>query len=190
MPLVPSAEEIESLEKASQAAAEVTNTMLSNRLELEEKKRTISMLQKALVYNRTKLGDGLMYELNVLMHFQNQQRELTVRHTKETEKELEARFTMQKQEYEATIQRHLNFIDQVSGTSLGFYLTGEFGEHLTLVKLIDDKKNLSEKCEKLIKELKDVEKKYGDRIRTLEDKYVNNFKRDRDSLLLSMWPFI
>jgi hypothetical protein len=46
---VPSAEEIESLEKASQAAAEVTNTMLSNRLELEEKKRTISMLQKALV---------------------------------------------------------------------------------------------------------------------------------------------
>ena len=41
--------EIEDLEKATQSAAEVTNTMLSQRLELEEKKRTISMLQKALV---------------------------------------------------------------------------------------------------------------------------------------------
>lgn len=48
-PIVPSAEEIEDLEKATQAAAEVTNTMLAQRLELEEKKRTISMLQKALV---------------------------------------------------------------------------------------------------------------------------------------------
>jgi hypothetical protein len=48
-PIVPSAEEIEDLEKATQSAAEVTNTMLSQRLELEEKKRTISMLQKALV---------------------------------------------------------------------------------------------------------------------------------------------
>lgn len=49
VPTVPSAEEIEDLEKATQSAAEVTNTMLSQRLELEEKKRTISMLQKALV---------------------------------------------------------------------------------------------------------------------------------------------
>ena len=50
MPVVPSAEEIEDLEKASQAAAEVTNTMLAQRLELEEKKRTVAMLQKALVF--------------------------------------------------------------------------------------------------------------------------------------------
>lgn len=44
---------------------------------------------------------------------QTQQRELTVRHVKETEKELNRNFTLQKEQYEATIQRHLTFIDQV-----------------------------------------------------------------------------
>ena len=62
---------------------------------------------------------------------------------------MQARLDMQKQEYETTIQRHLGFIDQ----------------------LIDDKKVLSEKCEKLVKELKEVDKKYSDRIRTMEEKY-------------------
>lgn len=44
---------------------------------------------------------------------QAQQRELTVRHVKETEKELNRNFQLQKEQYEATIQRHLTFIDQV-----------------------------------------------------------------------------
>lgn len=44
---------------------------------------------------------------------QAQQRELTVRHVKETEKELNRNFQLQKEQYEATIQRHLAFIDQV-----------------------------------------------------------------------------
>jgi len=47
--------------------------------------------------------------------FQNQQRELTVRHARETEKEMGKRLTVQKEEYEETIQRHLNFIDQLIG---------------------------------------------------------------------------
>jgi hypothetical protein len=47
--LVPSGEEIAQLEKASVMASEVTNTVLSQRLELDEKSRTISMLQRALV---------------------------------------------------------------------------------------------------------------------------------------------
>jgi 5-azacytidine-induced protein 1 len=38
-----------------------------------------------------------------------------------------------------------------------------------LEQLIDDKKNLSEKCEKLVKELKEIDKKYSDRIRSLEE---------------------
>ena len=46
--LVPSGEEIAQLEQASAMASEVTNTVLSQRLELEEKKRSVSMLQKAL----------------------------------------------------------------------------------------------------------------------------------------------
>ena len=48
-PLVPSAEEVAQLEQAHVTASEVTNAMLSQRLELDEKQRTVSMLQKALV---------------------------------------------------------------------------------------------------------------------------------------------
>ncbi len=55
-PLVPSGEEIAQLEQASAMASEVTNTVLSQRLELEEKKRSVSMLQKALVSHLTLCG--------------------------------------------------------------------------------------------------------------------------------------
>jgi len=41
-----------------------------------------------------------------------------------------------------------------------------------LLQLIDDKKTLSEKCEQLVQDLKTVDKKYQDRIKTLEDKSV------------------
>ena len=51
-----------------------------------------------------------MYNCGVM---QAQQRELTVYHSKEHEKESERRLALQKQEYETTIQRHLSFIDQV-----------------------------------------------------------------------------
>lgn len=44
---------------------------------------------------------------------QNQQRELTVRHARETEKEMNKRLDVQKDEYEEAIKRHLSFIDQV-----------------------------------------------------------------------------
>ena len=42
------------------------------------------------------------------------------------------------------------------------------------LQLIDDKKSLSEKCEKLVQDLKSVDKKYQDKIRTLEDKLVQH----------------
>ena len=57
------------------------------------------------------------------------------------------RLDVQKTEYEETVQRHLNFIDQ----------------------LIDDKKTLSEKCESLVTELKQVDKKYSDKIRQMQE---------------------
>jgi len=44
---------------------------------------------------------------------QSQQRELTVRHAKETEKEMQKRLDVQKVEYEETVKRHIAFIDQV-----------------------------------------------------------------------------
>ncbi|XP_013385942.1 centrosomal protein of 131 kDa-like [Lingula anatina] len=125
--LVPSADEIVQMEHASAAAAEVTNTVLAQKLELEEKKRTVAMLQKAL----------------------NQQRELTVRHAKETEKEMKKRLFVQKEEYEEAIKRHLSFIDQ----------------------LIDDKKVLGERCEQLDKDVKTMVKKYTDKIKSLEENH-------------------
>jgi len=38
--------------------------------------------------------------------------------------------------------------------------------------LIDDKKSLSEKCEQLVNDLKTVDKKYQNKIKTLEDRSV------------------
>lgn len=45
---------------------------------------------------------------------QAQQRDLATRRVKETEKELSRQLRQQKEQYEATIQRHLSFIDQVT----------------------------------------------------------------------------
>ncbi|KAJ8038079.1 hypothetical protein HOLleu_19055 [Holothuria leucospilota] len=134
--LVPSAEEIQKLEEASAAASEVTSTILSQRLQLEEKDRSIKMLQKGL----------------------NQQRELTLRHAKEQDKETKKRLELQKEEYETTIKRHLSFIDQ----------------------LIDDKKALSEKYDSVVKELKQVDKKYQTRIKAMEENQGIELQKVKD----------
>ncbi|KAL4648631.1 centrosomal protein of 131 kDa isoform X1, partial [Arapaima gigas] len=122
-----SEEELACVEQASATAAEVTSSMMRMKLELEEKKRTVNMLQTALA----------------------QQRELTVRHVKETEKELNRTFQLQKEQYEATIQRHLAFIDQ----------------------LIDDKKALSNRCEGMVGELKQVDQKYTKKITQMQEQH-------------------
>ncbi|KAL8567610.1 hypothetical protein ACOMHN_054423 [Nucella lapillus] len=126
--LVPSGEEVAQLEKAQATASEVTHTVLSQRLEIDEKARTVTMLQKAL----------------------NQQRELTVRHARDADKEMKKRLDVQKDEYEEAIKRHLGFIDQ----------------------LIDDKKGLGEKCEQLVKELKTVDHKYQEKIKSMGDSHT------------------
>ncbi|XP_071968605.1 centrosomal protein of 131 kDa isoform X2 [Engystomops pustulosus] len=122
-----SEEELNHLEQASAVATEVTSSMLKMRLELEEKKKALSLLQTALA----------------------QQRELTVRHVKQTEKEMSYQLKQQSEQYEATIQRHLSFIDQ----------------------LIDDKKALSERCESLVSELKQVDHKYSSKISQMQEQH-------------------
>ncbi|XP_062298418.1 centrosomal protein of 131 kDa [Scomber scombrus] len=128
-----SEEELVGIEHASATAAEVTGSMMRIKLELEEKKRTVNMLQTALA----------------------QQRELTIRHVKETEKELNRNFQLQKEQYEATIQRHLAFIDQ----------------------LINDKKALSERCEGVVGELKQVDQKYTKKIAQMQEQHEMEIKK-------------
>ncbi|XP_033840170.1 centrosomal protein of 131 kDa [Periophthalmus magnuspinnatus] len=122
-----SEDELLAVEQASATAAELNGNMTRIRLELEEKNRSVHMLQAALA----------------------QQRELTVRHIKETEKELNRNFQLQKEQYESTIQRHLAFIDQ----------------------LISDKKSLSERCEGVVSELKQVDSKYTKKIQQMQEQH-------------------
>ncbi|KAF7654678.1 hypothetical protein LDENG_00066600 [Lucifuga dentata] len=122
-----SEEELTGVEQASATAAEVSSSMMRIKLELQEKKRTVNMLQAALT----------------------QQRELTLRHVKETEKELTKNFQLEKEQYEATIQRHLAFIDQ----------------------LINDKKALSGRYEEVVGELKQVDQKYNKKISQMEEQH-------------------
>uniref|UniRef100_A0A672K7K0 Centrosomal protein of 131 kDa-like n=1 Tax=Sinocyclocheilus grahami TaxID=75366 RepID=A0A672K7K0_SINGR len=131
--VVLSEEDLAVVEQASATAAEVTSSMMRLKLELDEKKRTVNMLQTALA----------------------QQRELTIRHVKETEKELNHTFQLQKQQYEATIQRHLTFTDQ----------------------LIDDKKALSERCEEVVGELKQVDQKYTKKIAQMQEQHEMEIKK-------------
>uniref|UniRef100_A0A8B9G4A1 Centrosomal protein 131 n=1 Tax=Amazona collaria TaxID=241587 RepID=A0A8B9G4A1_9PSIT len=121
------------LEQASAVATEVTSSIMRLKLEVEEKKRAISLLQSALA----------------------QQRELTVQHVKQTEKELGHQLRLQREQYEAAIQRHLAFIDQ----------------------LIEDKKVLSEKCEAVVAELKQVDQKYSKKITQMQEQHELEIKK-------------
>ncbi|XP_037133954.1 centrosomal protein of 131 kDa isoform X2 [Syngnathus acus] len=120
-------EEATALDPASATAAQVSGSIMRIKMELEEKKRVVEMLQSALA----------------------QQRELTVQHVKETEKELSRNLQLQRDQYEATVQRHLTFIDQ----------------------LIADKKALSERCESVIAELKLVDHKYTKKISQMQEQH-------------------
>ncbi|XP_061232839.1 centrosomal protein of 131 kDa isoform X2 [Neopsephotus bourkii] len=122
-----SEEDLAHLEQASAVATEVTSSIMRLKLEVEEKKRAMSLLQTALA----------------------QQRELTVQHVKQTEKELGHQLRLQREQYEAAIQRHLAFIDQ----------------------LIEDKKVLSEKCEAVVAELKQVDQKYSKKMSQMQEQH-------------------
>ncbi|NWR35866.1 CP131 protein, partial [Tachuris rubrigastra] len=126
-------EELAHVEQVSAVATEVTSSMMRLKLEVEEKKRAISLLQTALT----------------------QQRELTDRHVKQTEQELSHQLRLQREQYEAAIQRHLAFIDQ----------------------LLDDKKVLIEKCEAVVVELKQVDHKYGQKISQMQEQHELEIKK-------------
>uniref|UniRef100_A0A8C3X2L0 Centrosomal protein 131 n=1 Tax=Catagonus wagneri TaxID=51154 RepID=A0A8C3X2L0_9CETA len=114
-------------------AAEASTSVMRLRLEVEEKKQAMVLLQRALA----------------------QQRDLTIRRVKETEKELGRQLRQQREHYEATIQRHLSFIDQ----------------------LIEDKKVLGEKCEALVAELKQGDQRRKDREAQMQEQHELEIKK-------------
>ncbi|XP_023507587.2 centrosomal protein of 131 kDa isoform X1 [Equus caballus] len=113
--------------------SEGSTSVMRLKLEMEEKKQAMMLLQKALA----------------------QQRDLTVRRVKETEKELGRQLQQQREHYEATIQRHLSFIDQ----------------------LIEDKKALSEKCEALVAELKQGDRRLKEREVQMQEQHELEIKK-------------
>uniref|UniRef100_A0A8B9YNJ6 Centrosomal protein 131 n=1 Tax=Bos mutus grunniens TaxID=30521 RepID=A0A8B9YNJ6_BOSMU len=114
-------------------ASEVSTSVMRLQLEVEEKKQAMVLLQRALA----------------------QQRDLTFRRVKETERELGRQLRQQKEHYEATIRRHLSFIDQ----------------------LIEDKKALGEKCEALVAELKLGDQRRKDREAQLQEQHELEIKK-------------
>ncbi|XP_023367031.1 centrosomal protein of 131 kDa isoform X1 [Otolemur garnettii] len=110
-----------------EAASEVSASAMRLKLEVEEKRQAVVLLQRALV----------------------QQRDLTTRRVKEMEKELNLQLQRQKAHYEATIQRHLAFIDQ----------------------LIEEKKVLSDKCEAVVAELKQEDQRCRERVARAQEQH-------------------
>ncbi|XP_054545207.1 centrosomal protein of 131 kDa [Talpa occidentalis] len=111
------------LEQVSEAGASVMRLQL----EVEEKKQAAALLQRALA----------------------QQRDLAVRRVKETERELGRQLRQQREHYEAAVQRHLSFIDQ----------------------LIEDKKALSGKCEALVAELTQGDQRHKQKVAQMQEQH-------------------
>ncbi|XP_023394427.1 centrosomal protein of 131 kDa [Pteropus vampyrus] len=116
-----------------ESVSEVSTSVMRLKLEVEEKKQAMALLQRALA----------------------QQRDLTVRRVKETEKELGRQLRQQREHYEATIQRHLSFIDQ----------------------LIEDKKTLGEKCQAVLAELKQGDQRHKEREAEMQDQHRLEIKK-------------
>lgn len=116
-----------------ESTSEVNTRAVRLKLEVQETKQALVLLQRALA----------------------QQRDLTVRRVKETEKELGRQLRQQKEHYETTIQRHLSFIDQ----------------------LIEDKKTLSEKCEAVLAELRRGDQRREEREAQMRERHELEIKK-------------
>ncbi|XP_066093810.1 centrosomal protein of 131 kDa isoform X2 [Saccopteryx bilineata] len=114
-----------------ESTSEVSTCMMRLKLEVEEKKQALVLLQRV------------------------HQQDLTVRRVKETEKELCQQLWQQREHYEATIQRHLSFINQ----------------------LIEDKKTLGEKCEALVAKLKQGDQRCKEREAQIQEQHELEIKK-------------
>lgn len=85
---------------------------------------------------------------------------------------LDKELKLQKEQYETTIFGHLSFIDQVGvdeGGTFLFFLCLSNLSCLPADQLINDKKVLTERCEGVLAELKQVDQMYSKKISQMEE---------------------
>jgi len=128
-------------DQLEEQSSQVTQAMLKMKLNFEEKKKNVHLLEKELAEQKLSM----------------------VEQSKLQDADLQRKLKMQKQQYEATIQRHLTFIDQ----------------------LIDDKKVLNSKCEGFVKELKTIDNKYQRKIKHLNDSHKVETKKIKQNVVAS-----
>lgn len=107
-------------------------------MEVEDKSRTLASLKR------------------LLREARQAQRDAEEVHQKETAEKM----SKVREEYEATIARHLGFID----------------------RLLADKQSLSDKCDALAEEMKRVERRHGMRAQEIQERHVAELKRQKEAL--------
>lgn len=120
-------------ELAGESSKKLAEQVVNLQYVVEEKERAIEVLRQALEH----------------------QRKLSANFSQKFQKELNQRLASQKSEYEATIHRHQNFIDQ----------------------LIEDKKVLAERCDGLNADLTNNERKFQDSLKNLDQRHTAEIRR-------------
>ena len=93
--------------------------------------------------------------VSVLKEALDQQKRAAESSEKKLSGELEQRLEQQKQEYESTVRRHQSFVDQ----------------------LIEDKRGLSERCDLLHLDLKNMERRSQESLRSAEQRHAAELRR-------------
>ncbi|XP_065660315.1 centrosomal protein of 131 kDa isoform X2 [Hydra vulgaris] len=124
------------IDSVSFVASEISDAISAQKNEIKEKQKTVEMMKKAI----------------------NQQKEFSSVQIIEMEKEHKQQLSLQRSEYEATIQRHLSFIDQ----------------------LIDDKKVLTQRCEDLVSKLKEMDQRFTTKIKQMTESHALELKKQKD----------
>ncbi|KAJ8328206.1 hypothetical protein QVD99_000724 [Batrachochytrium dendrobatidis] len=85
-------------------------------------------------------------------------RDTTVEQFSQHQKTLKSQLSLQRKEYETIVKRHLGFID----------------------KLLAEKEELSKKCEELTADVKQMEKQFAAKMKTVEEQQARDIKQQRD----------
>ncbi|CAG7824226.1 unnamed protein product [Allacma fusca] len=127
----------------------------SQKMDALIRKGSVELSREVLLLERK--IEEYRHNVTVLEETLINQRELNMRHIKNSERDLKKRLKLQQEEFELALTRHQAFVDQI----------------------ISEKRCLQDKCEKILRDLKDTELKHQDQIKSLQDKHLDELKRLR-----------